>query len=192
MIRLILMLALLTSCTPSDGEPGPQGDVGPMGPQGEQGEQGTEGPQGEPGSTGPQGPQGETGAQGDVGPQGSEGPQGLEGPQGEVGPTGPEGAEGPPGEDCICDPLSDYPFSYMEYVGPITCGGNSASHDYWVLKYDGTTWVSSDCGVTWGQDTRWTVPVPVEDIASWALYTFTTHSGTVYALDPNNWVTATP
>jgi len=54
----VMSLALVTSCSPEDGE---DGAVGPQGPQGEQG---VAGPQGDQGVAGPQGDQGEQGEPG--------------------------------------------------------------------------------------------------------------------------------
>jgi Collagen triple helix repeat (20 copies) len=63
-----MLIAVLTSCSGSEGPIGPEGARGPTGPTGPGGPQGPAGPVG---PTGPAGPQGPTGPAGPAGPPGT-------------------------------------------------------------------------------------------------------------------------
>jgi len=90
--------------------------------------------------------------------------------------------------------ISDYPFSYVEYVGAHSCGGYATEYDYYVLKSDGTTWYSNDCGVTWSNDSRYDSPVSAEEIIDWSPRLVTTKSGEVYSFVSSytSWQVSTP
>lgn len=135
-----------TGLTGPVGPPGADGQIGPTGPAGPQGATGSQGPSGPPGATGPTGP---AGPQGPMGATGATGSQGATGPQ---GPTGPAGTFTPPtvsqaifgsgpiqhfaGNGIVLEALDSdtlqlrvtaADFYAFSFVGPNTCGANSAN-----------------------------------------------------------------